>query len=274
MMRLALAACLLRGGAGVPVASGGSCESALAAVCGASGTRTACDACAGQHQRELRGAGCTPEQIRSWCDSPAGDSLVLEKAVILSRHGIRTPYPSGFIGQPSYDVFSKDGRQWPSVGNGSASNPPDAAWGVDVAAGLTAHGGQVLQRHGEFYRGETWARIGGVGTAAACDQLTVYADPDASTHRDYQTAKHFMSGLLPQCPDLQIQRGAELEPIFNQGDPSHYLHKVTPKGCPGMPDETLIGASLLHGHCRRAYHSAAVAAISHTNRRIALPWHV
>lgn len=56
-----------------------------------------------------------------------------------------------------------------------------------------------------------------------------------------------MSGMLPQCKQLPIEHGDDIEPIFNQGDPKHFKNKVVPPGCPGMPAESLIDATIMGG---------------------------
>ena len=45
--------------------------------------------------------------------SASSDHLQLEKVIILSRHGIRTPYPASYIGFNNYSILSADGRLWP-----------------------------------------------------------------------------------------------------------------------------------------------------------------
>eukprot|EP01063_Lacrimia_lanifica_P012696 TRINITY_DN19363_c0_g1_i1.p1 TRINITY_DN19363_c0_g1~~TRINITY_DN19363_c0_g1_i1.p1 ORF type:complete len:442 (+),score=92.43 TRINITY_DN19363_c0_g1_i1:42-1367(+) len=106
------------------------------------------------------------------------DGVRFKKLVLLSRHGIRTPYPADGVGQVTYSAFSKDGRAWPE-------HP--AEWGAAGAEHLTAHGATVLHRMGDYYR-----RTLPFNVSAASS--TVYADYDSS-QRDVQTAQNFFKGL-------------------------------------------------------------------------------
>ena len=69
---LPLLACLL-----LPVlppaagAPGSSCSAVMAALCGAKAA-TLCDACASQHQHQLRVAGCTSAEVQQWCAQQPG----------------------------------------------------------------------------------------------------------------------------------------------------------------------------------------------------------
>lgn len=60
-----------------------------------------------------------------------GAPLKLKKLILLSRHGIRTPYPSTDMGQTTYSQFSRDKRAWPET-------PAD--WGAAGEEHLTTHG--------------------------------------------------------------------------------------------------------------------------------------
>eukprot|EP01048_Picozoa_sp_COSAG05_P004644 COSAG05_NODE_258_length_12741_cov_168.778279_8_plen_423_part_00 len=55
----------------LPHEAGSSCAAAIAAECSGKPSATQCDACAAQHQQELRGAGCTSVEIRQWCAAAA-----------------------------------------------------------------------------------------------------------------------------------------------------------------------------------------------------------
>lgn len=140
-------------------------------------------------------------------------------------------YASSYIGQASYEVFSKDGRTWPQ--NASL-------WGANVSAGLTEHGSEVLTQHGKYYSKETWAKIGSAArNSVACDQVTVYADDDGTTHRDVMTATAFMNGMLPQCiPTVQHDK-VLVEHLFNQGGVN------ATKTCAGMPSEQIVASTLV-----------------------------
>ena len=46
----------------------GSCAAAMAAACAGVAHPTQCDACAAEHQHDLRVAGCTGAEIKQWCD--------------------------------------------------------------------------------------------------------------------------------------------------------------------------------------------------------------
>jgi hypothetical protein len=191
-------------------------------------------------------AGKWTAPASGWSSAP----LATEKVVLFSRHGIRVPYApgDGF----SLDGFSTDQRDWPSV------DPPDERWGalVNTSAALTAHGARVLRAHGAYLRSETWQTVlGGAIGPTACSQVTAYADPDEHTHRDRETVRHFMSGMLPECISATsdetsgglINVGRELRPIFNSGENSHFATGSVPDGCPGMPSREVIDAGITGG---------------------------
>jgi hypothetical protein len=172
--------------------------------------------------------------------------LVAEKVVILSRHGIRTPYApaDGF----DYASLSTDARVWPAV-----APTPDPMWGAvfNGTADLTTHGAAVLESHGAYYARETWIALvqqqqgGSQAGGDPCSQVTFYADPDPDTHRDRETARHFLRGMLPQCdPDAVVQNNRELRAVFNQGAPSHFTARLTPAGCPSMPPKTVVDGAV------------------------------
>lgn len=192
--------------------------------------------------------GATSRRHTAWPSSWPTTPLITEKVVILSRHGIRTPYA------PSDDFalgeFSTDLRDWPDV------DPPDNRWGAigNVTAALTAHGAQVLSAHGAYLREETWlGMLGGASGPDACDQVTVYADPDQGTHRDRETARFFLSGLLPDCvvndadSGGMIKVGRGLRPVFNTGADSHFGGGELPEGCPGQPGQQVVDAGITGG---------------------------
>lgn len=112
--------------------------------------------------------------------------LKLEKIILFSRHGIRTPYGAKDMGQKSVEVFStRPNAQWGDDKNTGGRNAPCsnlpcslvnsvryppmlcfysitnilsganlALWGAKVDQGLTMHGATVLNRMGQFYASE------------------------------------------------------------------------------------------------------------------------
>jgi hypothetical protein len=138
------------------------------------------------------GAAASSVQQRRYTPPAGGWSaapLVTEKVVMLSRHGIRTPYAPG-DGFP-LEGFSTDQRDWPAL------DPPDDRWGAigNVTAALTAHGAKVLSAHGAYLRAETWVgALGGTTGPAACAQVT------ASHHHLITSSPHQRITPSPHHP--------------------------------------------------------------------------
>ena len=73
VLSLLLAAC----GCAQAAAAGSDCFASLADLCAGTDAGRACDSCAGRNQHDLRLAGCTSDDIDSWCtDSPGGGITV------------------------------------------------------------------------------------------------------------------------------------------------------------------------------------------------------
>jgi len=134
-----------------------------------------------------------------WLGESSNSTLTLKKLIILSRHGIRVPYPASNLGQPTYSSFSHDGRAWPE-------DPKQ--WNAAGPQHLTNHGMLVLQEMGKYYSEQlqhlNWTRA-----------PVVYADLDSSS-RDIQTAANFMKGFGQ--PSVNILSNASCTKLlFNQG---------------------------------------------------------
>eukprot|EP00746_Dinoflagellata_sp_MGD_P142860 gnl/MRDRNA2_/MRDRNA2_75767_c0_seq1.p1 gnl/MRDRNA2_/MRDRNA2_75767_c0~~gnl/MRDRNA2_/MRDRNA2_75767_c0_seq1.p1 ORF type:complete len:509 (-),score=63.80 gnl/MRDRNA2_/MRDRNA2_75767_c0_seq1:37-1563(-) len=117
-----------------------------------------------------------------------GTKLVLEKVVLLMRHGIRSPYPSMYVGVPSYNNFSKDGRYWPE----SAKE-----WGTlngIQGSALTIHGAEVLKQMGAFYRSQIDQRMQRGDNSTLCREIAFYADID-ETGRCMLSGQSFLKGF-------------------------------------------------------------------------------
>jgi len=134
---------------------------------------------------------------------------------LVSRHGIRTPFPAANLGQPSYSSFSKDGRPWPD---------DYAAWGAAGSEHLTAHGGLVLQRMGEYMK-----QI--LPFTVESNTSTFYSDNDSS-NRDLETAQHFLGGLGVVAPSIYHEINCT-QWLFNQG------MKEPASGC-ALPSEAML----------------------------------
>jgi 4-phytase/acid phosphatase len=136
-------------------------------------------------------------------------TLTVEKVILLSRHGIRTPYGAKESGQKTMAAFTTNPDA--SWGDNTTSGGANLTlWGADLDQGLTKHGAAVLKRMGEYYSSE-FAALGG-----SKSKLTVYADHESS-NRDVHTAEAFMSGLLPSNT-VTINNPPNLTKwLFNQG---------------------------------------------------------
>jgi hypothetical protein len=141
--------------------------------------------------------------------SVASAQLKVEKVILLSRHGIRTPYGAKESGQKTMGAFTTnpDAKWGDNVTSGGANL---TLWGASLDQGLTKHGAAVLKRMGEYYSAEFKA-LGGSKSS-----ITVYADHESS-NRDVHTAEAFMSGLLPTST-VTINNPPNLTKwLFNQG---------------------------------------------------------
>ena len=114
--------------------------------------------------------------------------MSLEHLSIVSRHGVRPPYP------PSHT----DGSSWAPW---TAQAPPTAAdWDMDAAAfasqELTPHGALILPLFSSWMRAKYDALdpsfLGPVGVDGTCLRVVAVADDSA---RDWQTAAAFIDGF-------------------------------------------------------------------------------
>jgi len=149
----------------------------------------------------------------------SNSSLKFKKLVLLSRHGIRTPYPASSLGLSSYRAFSRDNRVWPET-------PAD--WGAAGEEHLTDHGMKVLQLMGEYYRAS-------LDFNASVASSTFYADVDASD-RDLQTAQSFLHGMGFNAPVI-LQNKTCTTWLFNQGG-------APPSSECGLPSEAQVQGTL------------------------------
>lgn len=133
--------------------------------------------------------------------------------VILSRHGVRTPFsPTG--GDLAPESLKGYSTRWKEI-------PTSAeAWGADQVEGqpLTQHGKAAITRMGAWYA--TSSRYEQLLSGAQCDDVFIYAD---NATRDVQTSEQFLLGLMPACVG-HIKPRSELEyvgDLFNQGAYEH-----------------------------------------------------
>ncbi len=144
--------------------------------------------------------------------------LVQEQLLIVTRHGIRVPFPP--IPSLPTSAFSTDPqREW---------FPNASDWGASKIAALTNHGKVVLQRMGAHVRETLLSNRQEVTTSHADDKpakprtgrsigVTVYADRDA-TSRDIQTAQNFMQGAFPGANVTINSPPNYVKWLFNQGN--------------------------------------------------------
>jgi 4-phytase/acid phosphatase len=114
--------------------------------------------------------------VASWPVAAAADE-VLQKVVIVSRHGVRTPTAA------AGELANWAAQSWP-------------AWGQPVAS-LTPRGAQLVTLMGRYYR--QYVVEQGVFKAAGCpmpNSVYVYADV---TERTKATAQALIDGFAPGC---------------------------------------------------------------------------
>jgi len=137
--------------------------------------------------------------------APEGSTLHQERVAIVTRHGIRVPFPP-VLGEPA-TVFTRDAkREW-------FSDP--RVWGAVETAALTDHGKEVIRRMGAW--------MAEFVLPAQPYNFTVYADLDA-TRRDIQTAEAFMRGALPAAnftvDPWDLAHPEYMKWLMNQGNSS------------------------------------------------------
>lgn len=120
--------------------------------------------------------------------------LVLEKVVLISRHGVRSPTETH---PPLAEIAS---RAWPT-------------WPVPPGH-LTPRGEQLASRMGEYYRAHYAAR--GLIPAQGCpapNQIYLWADVDQRTR---QTGEGLLNGFAPGC-NISAQHAAtdKADPVFH-----------------------------------------------------------
>jgi len=138
--------------------------------------------------------------------------LKLEGLLVVSRHGVRTPFPL----PGGTEAYSQSPRDWSDTG---ATPFPSAAWGAPGIGYLTDHGKKVLTAFGSSQR-QRWVEDAAFlpkDCKGARDLVTLYADNDGTTERDYRTTLAFMEGLFPGC-NITVNRDASyVQPLFNDG---------------------------------------------------------
>jgi len=146
-------------------------------------------------------------------------SLQFQKLILLSRHGIRTPFPASNLGLSSYTAFSRDHRAWPET---------PTEWGSAGEEHLTEHGMKVLELMGNYYRESLSFNI-------SAESSAFYADVDSS-NRDLQTAQSFLRGLGIESPEI-FQNESCTKWLFNQG-------ASPPSAECGLPSEEMVQGTI------------------------------
>lgn len=143
--------------------------------------------------------------------------MSLVQVVMVSRHGIRSPYP------PTNGTVNDFTSYSPLIF-------PDAAdWGMTEEAFanqyLTPHGRGVMTQMGAYYR-QQWGADG--LDEVTCETMTCYADFADGATRDNDTAYFWLQGFA-LCPDLEIQlvnetTNPDMQPVLSD----HYQITIPP----------------------------------------------
>ncbi|MFO1311229.1 MAG: histidine-type phosphatase [Burkholderiales bacterium] len=135
-------------------------------------------------------------QLSTWPTFTFGPSStqadeVLQKLVIVSRHGVRTPIP------PASQLAHWSPSPWPDW-----KQPPGA---------LTPRGAELAKIMGAYYR--RYASEGQATTAAGCPPIYVYAD---LLERTQGTAQALIEGFAPNCGyTYRTRADAKIDPLFH-----------------------------------------------------------
>lgn len=150
-------------------------------------------------------------------------TYLLVQSVIVSRHGIRTPYPptNGTV----TDFSSYTAKLFPD----------NTTWGMTFNAFseqyLTPHGEKILPYVGSYYQ-QSLADAG--LDLSSCQDIVCFADDST---RDIQTAHHWLDGF--GCPDVPVRvvngssKWASMVPVLSD----HYQFAA----CPLATEEQVNG---------------------------------
>lgn len=150
---------------------------------------------------------CLLPWILQFAISASSNALVEEQILVITRHGIRVPFPP--LEKVAFSLYSTDSeREW-------FTNFSD--WGADQVAGLTDHGREVIRKMGAHF-GETLLKN-------LSKEFFIYSSVD-STKRDIKTAISFFKGAYP---DVNVTEADMFGPgdadqqtyirtLLNQGD--------------------------------------------------------
>tara|TARA_B100000780_G_scaffold273688_2_gene237601 strand:- start:253 stop:1746 length:1494 start_codon:yes stop_codon:yes gene_type:complete len=126
--------------------------------------------------------------------------------VVISRHGVRTPYSplGGDLKPEAFKPYSKRWKDFPVTAK---------EWGVPSIEGqlLTDHGKVVIKRMGTWFQ-SFYSEL--FASPINCDtDIFFYAD---NCTRDVQTATEFLTGMAPTCANNDISLHDAVI-LFNQG---------------------------------------------------------
>ena len=127
-----------------------------------------------------------------WADDAPLPQPVLDKVVIVSRHGVRSPT------QSRATLAEWSARKWPE-------------WPVSRGY-LTERGAWLVEM--QWARLAEWFREKGLlsGTCPSPEDIWVYADVDQRTRG---TASALLNGLAPNCGLGYVYAGQKLDPVFH-----------------------------------------------------------
>jgi len=127
------------------------------------------------------------------CASAASAAPVLEKVLILERHGVRPPT------KPPEAFAKYSAEPWPQ-------------WSV-APGELTAHGAALIATLGGWYR--QWLSRDGLVSAQGCaDANRVYIRADVD-QRTRESGRAFARGLMPDCPVSVHVESGDVDPLFH-----------------------------------------------------------
>lgn len=149
----------------------------------------------------------------------ASVSSTLLSSIIISRHGVRTPYgPNGDdFNEEAFRAFSN--LSFP-VGK--------AEWGVDGIGILTPNGAEAVRRMGTWYGSDARysAFVPSESNDVHCEDLVFFAD---NCQRDIETAREFAKGMAPQCSGVTQISTENAAILFNEGSLTSPQCRMSPR---------------------------------------------